>query len=548
MMRFRPRYLRRYRRIAEVLVRHGFGAIVAQLGLDQALDLRRRLAPVPEQPVTRKTAAVHLREAIEELGPTFIKLGQIASTRPDFFPPEFIDELANLQDNVPPAPWEEIHAAIVEELGRPLDQLFLVVDPTPIASASLGQVYAALLPDRTEVIIKVQRPNIEKTIETDLAILTDLARLAQERLTSASAMDPMGIVQEFAEALRSELDYRREGRNADRFRTNFAKEDYLYVPKVYWEYTTRRVMVQERIHGIKINDYPALAATGYDRDRVAMNAAKAIIKEVMVDGYFHADPHPGNLLILPGEVIGLIDFGIVGTLDRTDRAYLIRLWVSIINLDAEGAADQLLRMGIVSPDVDQVGLTRVLRRLLRKYYGLPLKEIVASEVLAEVPTDYWLLLKTLVVMEGVGKALAPDFDVFAVSAPYVQRFVIQMAKPNAWAPGIIRQAGGWITLMSLFPRQATRVLGRLERGDLELRVDVPEIRQATREFSSATNRVVMAILVGAMVIALALLLPSLHLESWPWDVVTWLIVIGFGFVSVVAFWLIVSLLRSLFRR
>jgi ubiquinone biosynthesis protein len=559
MQRFRPRYLRRYRTIAEVLVRHGFGAIVAQLGLDQALDLRRRLAPPPEQPITRKTAAVHLREAIEELGPTFIKFGQIGSTRPDVLPPEFIDELASLQDNVPPAPWEEIQAAIEEELGRPLEELFLVVDPTPIASASLGQVYAALLPDRTEVIIKVQRPNIERTIETDLAILADLARLAQERLAVASAVDLVGIVQEFAESLRSEMDYRREGRNADRFRVNFAKEAYLYVPKVYWEYTTRRVMVQERIYGIKINDYPALAAAGYDRDRIAMNAAKAIIKEVMADGYFHADPHPGNLLILPGEVIGLIDFGIVGTLDRTDRSQLIRLWVSIINLDAEGAVDQLLRMGIVSPDADQAGLTRVLRRNLRKYYGLPLKEISATEVMNDVqpiiyqyrlkvPTDYWLLIKTLVVMEGVGKALAPDFDVFAVSAPYVQKFVVQMALPQSWAPGIIRQGGSWVTFASLFPRQATRVLGRLERGDLELRVDVPEIRQATREFNSATNRVVMAILVGAMVIALAMLLPSLHLGSWPWDVVTWLIVIGFVFVSVVAFWLIISVLRSLFRR
>ncbi len=200
-----------------------------------------------------------------------------------------------------------------------------------------------------------------------------------------------------------------------------------------------------------------------------------------------------------------------------------------------------------------------MRRLLRKFSGLPLKEIVASEVLngvqpiiyeykLQVPSDYWLLIKTLVTMEGVGKALSPDFDVFAASAPQVQRFLVKEALPQSWAPGIFRQAMGWVTLVSLFPRQATRVMGRLEGSDLELRVQVPEMRQATRESSSSTNRTVMAILVGAMVIALALLLPSLHLESWPWDVVTWLIVIGFGFVSVVAFWLIVSILRSLFRR
>ena len=559
MLRFRPRYLKRYRKIADVLVRHGFGALVTQLGLDQALDFRQRLTPPPEQPVTRKTAAVHLREAITELGPTYIKFGQIASTRPDMLPPEFIDELASLQDKVPPAPWAEIQAAIEAELGRPLAELFLVVDPTPIASASLGQVYAALLPDRTEVIIKVQRPNIEQTIETDLAILADLARLAQERVPGAAALDPVGIVREFAESLRNELDYRSEARNADRLRANFAKENYLRVPTVYWEYTTRHIEVQERLRGIKINDYPALTAAGYDRDRIAMNAAKALIKQVMVDGLFHADPHPGNLMILPGEVIGLIDFGSVGTLDQTDRAYLVRLWISIIRLDAEGVADQLLRMGIAGPQTDQVGLTRALRRMLRKYAGLPLKEIVASEVLnalqpliyeykLNVPTDYWLLIKTLVTMEGVGKALAPGFDVFAASGPYVQRFVIQMALPQSWAPGIVRQATGWLNLVSVFPRQATRVMGRLEASDLELRVQVPELRQATRESSSSTNRTVMAILVGAMVIALAMLLPSLHLESWPWNLVTWLIVIGFVFVAVVAFWLIVAILRSLFRR
>ena len=291
-----------------------------------------------------------------------------------------------------------------------------------------------------------------------------------------------------------------------------------------------------------------------------MNAAKGIIKEVLADGFFHADPHPGNLLILPGEVIGLIDFGLVGTLDRTDRAQLLRLWSSVIGLDQEekAAADQLLRMGIAGPQTDQVGLTRALRRLLRKFSGLPLKEIVASDVLngvqpiiyeykLQVQTDYWLLIKTLVTMEGVGKALSPNFDVFAASAPQVQRFLVKEALPQSWAPGIFRQAMSWVTLVSLFPHQATRVMGRLEASDLELHVQVPKYA-ATRESSSSTNRTVMAILIGAMVIALAMLLPSLDLASWPWNVITWLIVIGFGFVSVLAFWLIVSILRSLFRR
>ena len=421
-------------------------------------------------------------------------------------------------------------------------------------------MYAALLPDRTEVIIKVQRPNIEKTIETDLGILADLARLAQERLPAAAAMDPVGIVREFSESLRNELDYRGEARATPTASgPTSPRKSTSTRPRSTGSTPPGASRSRNASAASRSTTMPRSTAAGYDRDRIAMNAAKGIIKEVLGDGFFHADPHPGNLLILPGEVIGLIDFGLVGTLDRTDRAQLVRLWSSIIGLDAEGAADQLLRMGIAGPQTDQVGLTRALRRLLRKFSGLPLKEIVASDVLngvqpiiyeykLHVQTDYWLLIKTLVTMEGVGKALSPDFDVFAASAPQVRSFLVKEALPQSWAPGIFRQAMGWVTLASLFPRQATRVMGRLEGSDLELRVQVPEMRQATRESSSSTNRTVMAILVGAMVIALALLLPSLDLVSWPWSVVTWLIVLGFGFVSVVAFWLIVSILRSLFRR
>ncbi len=554
-MRIRPRYLTRYRQIAEVLARHGFGAVVAQLGLDQTLDLRRRFSREPEQPISRKTAAIHMREALEDLGPTFIKLGQIASTRPEFFPPEYIDELSNLHDNVPPAPWEQIQPILELELGGPVSKFFLAVDPTPIASASLGQVYAALLLDRTEVVVKVQRPNIEQIIETDLAIMQDLARLAQERLPRAEMYDPVGLAEEFSEALRGELDYRREGRNADRFRENFAKETALYAPKVYWEFTTRRVMVQERLRGIKIDDEAALVAAGYDRDKIASNAARLVIKQVLEDGYFHADPHPGNLLVLPGEVIGLIDFGTVGYLDRTDRTNLIRLYVSLIQFDAEGVVDQLIRIGIAETDVDQLGLIRAMRRLLRKYAGLPLKEISASELLSEltpliyeyrlhIPSDYWLLIKTLVIMEGVGKKLAPDFDVFEVSGPYVRRFLVQMALPTSWIPTIARGAGGWANLATTFPRQATKIMGRLERGDMQLQVQIPALQQSNKLLNQGVNRIVLAVLIGALAIALALLLPSLNLNAWPWSIITWIIVLGFGTVMFLMLWLIFSILRS----
>ncbi len=554
MLFFRPRHLGRYRKIAEVMARHGFGAVVSQLGLEGTWRLPSRFLGREDQPTTSRSAAVHLREAMEELGPTFIKLGQIASTRPEVLPPAYLQELSKLQDDVPPAPWNEVQELLEEALGAPIHEVFLALDPTPIASASLAQVYATLLPDRTPVVVKVQRPNIESTIETDLAIISDLATLAYERMSWTRPYDPIGLAEEFSTALRYELDYQREARNADRFRANFAEEDHLYVPKTYWDYTTQRVLVQERIHGIKADNIQQLDAEGYDRNRIAMHAARLVIKEVMEDGFFHADPHPGNMVIMPGEVIGLMDFGTVGYLDNTDRANLVRLYIAVIQFDVVAIIEQLIRMGIASPSVDEQGLQRDLRRLLRKYYGLPLKEISAADLLSEIqpiiyayhlriPSDYWLLLKTLVIMEGVGKRLAPDFDVFEVSAPYVRRFLIKLALPTSWGPSLARSSGAWANLLIGFPRQSSRILDRLESGQMKFQVEVPTFEQTTKQFNQMANRLILAILVGTLTIALALLIPSLNL-SWPWNFPTWLIVIGFVLMVMLSLWLIWSILRS----
>jgi ubiquinone biosynthesis protein len=551
---FRPRHLNRYRQIAEVMARHGFGAVVAEMGLGGALNIPRRLLRREPVTATRPTAAQHLREALEELGPTFVKLGQIASTRPEILPPAFIDELSKLQDDVPPAPWEDIKPVLESELSQPLEEVFLAFDPEPIASASLAQVYAAILEDRTQVVVKVQRPNIERVISTDLAIINDMARLAAERLSWTAAYDPVGLAEEFGIALKAELDYGREGRNADRFRKNFKDAPYIYVPKVYWRYSSRRVLVQERISGIKPDNIERLDAEGYDRYQLAMHAARFIIQEILEDGYFHADPHPGNLVILPGNIIGLIDFGTVGYLDDTDRANLIRLYVAVIQFDVEAIVSQLVRMRIAGPDVDEHGLKRDLRRLLRKYYGMPLKDIAVNEMLAEIqpiifeyrlkiPSDYWLLLKTLVILEGVGKRLAPDFDVFEVSAPYVRRFLLKLASPQYWGPSILRSAGGWLDLMTNLPRRSTRILDQIERGALSFQVDVPEISRASRQLDQAANRIILAILIGTLTVALALLIPSLDL-TWPWNLPTWLIVLGFVMMVGLSLWLIWSILRS----
>lgn len=553
-MFLRPRHIRRYREIAEILADYGFGAILTQLGLSEHLNLPRRILrrrPLDEE---RVSLPRRFRLVIEDLGPTFVKLGQILSTRSDLLPPEFLNELDKLQDDVSPLAWMPLKQVIEKELDAPVEELFASVDPIPLASASIAQVHTATLLNGDEVVIKIQRPNVDKIINTDLDILYHLAQLAQERTAFGERYEVVELAEEYSIALREELDFRREGRNADRFRDNFAEEPLLKVPKVYWEYCTRKVLVLERISGIKINNIAAIDAAGYDRKKLASNAADFILKEVLVDGFFHADPHPGNLLIIPGEIIGVLDFGTVGRLDNRDRVDLARLFIVIVQLDAEGVVDQLMRMGIASPKIDRVALYRDLRRLLMKYHGLPLYDIPATEVLEglepiiyehklRIPSDYWLLIKTIVLMQGVGLGLDPEFDIFQASRPYIGKLFRQIWSPARWGTSLARMGTDWGDFVISFPRQSIRILDQMERGDFEFRIDVPELDRATQRMDTIVNRLIFSVLVSALIVALALLIPQLNL-SWPWSFITWIIMAGFFTMIFLGLWLLWSIFRS----
>lgn len=547
-----PRHLNRYRQIAEVLVSHGFGAALAQLDLDRRLNLPIWLLRRKEPTTSEITPAEHVRLALEELGATFVKLGQILSTRPDLLPPAYITELTRLQDQVPPASWETIKAALEKELERPVEQVFATIDPVPIAAASLAQVHGATMPDGRQVVVKVQRPGIERVVNIDLDILYDITRLAQERTTFGR--DLVEIVEDFTVFLRAELDYRREGRNADRFRANFAEESHLYVPLVYWEYTTSRLLIMERIFGIKINDIEAIDAAGYDRYTIALHSARLIIKEVLDDGFFHADPHPGNILILPDEVIGLVDFGTVGYLETSYRASLIRLYVAAVQMDVDGFVEQLIRMGVADVNVDRSRLQRDTRRLLIKYNGMPLSEVRVKELLEDLrpiiyaynlrlPTDLWLLAKTLVMMEGAGKRLAPDFDIFEVSRPYVKKFMRQMWLPTEWGPDLMRSASSWADLLTDLPGHSRRILSQVERGQLGLNIQLTNLEQVFGRLDHIANRLILSLLLAALIVGLALLIPILNL-TWPWGLFTWIIIITFAVMIILALWLIWSIFRS----
>ncbi len=549
----RYKNLQRLREIAQVLLRHGFGELVDQMELMPYLSIPTRVIRRGHGE-KRLTAPERVRMVLEELGPTFIKLGQILSTRPDVLPPAYIEELSKLQDSAPPIPAEEVKQVIEEELGWPVEVFFKEFEEEPLAAASLAQVHGAVLCSSEHVVVKVQRPNIQPLIERDLDVLFDIARLAQSRTAWGELYDFVDIVEDFARKIRAEMDYRREGLNADKFRGNFSDEPHLYVPRVYWDYTTNRVLTIERISGIKIDNVESIKAAGMDTKRIALHSARIIIREVFRDGFFHADPHPGNFFVMPGEVIGAMDFGLVGYLDNITREHLARLLFASVNLDTEGVVNELVRMGAAGSRVDRASLQRDIGRLLGEYANKPLKEIRAKEVVSDImpiafrhhlrlPSDLWLLGKTLGMMEGVGLKLDPDFDMFAVARPFAREVIWEFISPTAQGKKAVKGLEDWGELALGLPRRLDSLLRQLDQGIFEASLDIKRSEEIVKRLDKMANRLAVSLLLTALILATALLIPQANL-SWPWGVSTWLLVLGFAVTSVLGLMLIFSIFRT----
>jgi ubiquinone biosynthesis protein len=521
---FRHRHLGRYREIAGILARHSLGWLALELGLGDLIPFERGLLGHPRRE-ERYTRPEHFRMALEDLGTVFIKLGQVLSTRPDMLPPDYVTEFARLQDAAPAVPYPAIAAVIQAEMGAPPEVVYSEFDPTPRASASIGQTHAARLADGARVIVKVQRPGVEQAVERDLAVLADLARLAAARTRLGDIHDLEDWVAEFAFTLRNELDYMREGHNADRFRRNFADEPALHVPQVYWELSTRRVLTMEELQGVKINDLAALEAAGLDRRRIAENSVRIMLTEVFQHGFFHADPHPGNFFVLPGEVIGLMDFGMVGRLDQGLQQALLRLTLAMVRQDSERMVDELLALGIASGRVQRQALKRDLDHLVARYHDRPIKEWAASQALNEVmgiafrhrlrlPTDLTLLVKVMAMSEGLGAQLDPDFKLLVFAQPYLQRFWLESRSPARLAH---QMTAGLLDLVDVglkLPARLQRLLGELERGEVTITARHEGLDEGLAQLNRVANRLATSILVAALIVALALLMLIYHPTGW----------------------------------
>lgn len=513
--------LQRSREISRVLARHGLGYLASLARWDTVVPFQRGLLGHPRRalPYTRPE---HVRMALEELGTVAIKLGQMLSTRPDIMPPAYQHELASLQDAVPPAPVTVIREVVAAELGRPVESVYATFAETPLATASIGQVHAATLLDGTEVVVKVRRPGVVTQVNADLTLLTHLAQQVSKHLEIAERYDIEGLVAEFARTLRRELDYRREGRNVERFAHNFADDSQVIIPQVYWEASAAGVLTLSRLHGLKISDVPALAAAGYDCSEIAERAAGIVLRMVFEHGFFHADPHPGNFLIMEEGVIGLMDFGMVGTVSSRLQRQLAAVVIAVAMRDTERLVDSLLDLGFTAGPIDRAQFAADLERLLEDTYDIPLGEIALAPLLHEflsllrhyqlrLPAGLSLLVKTMIMDESLGTLLDPSFQAMTVLVPYAQQLIWQQFGPFRLARQVAAAGDDLLWFGTDFPRHARRLVGDLERGTLRIGPTPDTFQPLVRHVERIANRLVLGMLAAAFVNGIAVLMAVYHL-------------------------------------
>ena len=499
----------RYRQIAEVLTRHGLGFLVGVTGLARWIPVRHGSGG-QERRAQPYSTPVHLRRALEELGPTFIKLGQLLSTRSDIVPAAYLAELARLQDHAPAIPLPTVRTLIEQELGAPPEEVFARFESVPLACASIGQAHLATLQDGTEVVVKVRRPDIHTVVETDLDILQNLANRASRRWTAAASYNLPGLVAEFAVSLRRELDYLTEARNAERFAADFADSRDVHVPQVYWATTTSRVLTLERIQGIKVNDTDGLKRARVNRRNLAVRAARVAVTMVFEHGFFHADPHPGNLFIEPDGRIGLIDFGMVGEVDDALRHQLAALLAALTSHDVERLAKALLDLSVVKRPVDREQFRSDLLVFTSLYRGRRLGEVnvakLASALLAllrkhrlQLPQQFASMLRFFLMIEGMGVRLDPDFNLGEFLGPYARKLLLDRFTPDALMRQLMASSQDAAALAVDLPDKVRRVFDLLDASGVVVRVEAREFDPLVGRLERIGDRMVAGIVAAAFI-------------------------------------------------
>ncbi|MGE5454641.1 MAG: ABC1 kinase family protein [Methylocystaceae bacterium] len=535
---------RRFHEVSNILAHHGFGFIFDRYSL--AAYRRRRDAGQ----VMLWSGPERLRMALEELGPTFIKLGQLLSTRPDVLPIPYIVELEKLQNSVAPFGFTEVLQVLKDE-GIDLAD-FAYLEPEPLAAASIGQVHRATLHSGKEVVLKVQRPGVRRIVETDLQILHRLAAQMEKRTSWGRLYQPKAIMQEFSAALLRELDYDREGKNAETFYQNFKSHPGVIIPRVEWEYTTPRVLAMQYVSGIKVSDIEALKSSGLNLKKIATNIVEALFSQYYDHGFFHADPHPGNLAVAPGEKIIFYDFGQVGVVDQYIKEQTVDLVLAMSRYDASGVVRTLVNIGSSGEPVAREELQRDISRLQKKYYGVPMARINLGEAISElidvsmrhqirIPAELSMVAKMGMTVEGLVTQLDPHLSIVEVAEPLARRVILGRLKPSRVKNDVRDLLLDGIGLAREFPRQAHSLITQLEEGDLKIRLEHSNLRRLINTMDIIANRIALAIITGSIIMGTSLLAKQGYNASWHGIS---LVVVGFFFAVVLGMFLIYSIIRS----
>lgn len=469
----------------------------------------------------RRVQAVWIRETLLELGPTFIKVGQLFSTRADLFPGEYVEELAKLQDRVPAFSYPQVEAIIQQDLGKPVHELYRSFDPVPMAAASLGQVHRAQLHSGEEVVVKVQRPGLLKLFKIDLDILKGITRYFQNHPDWGRGRDWLGIYDECCRILYEEIDYLNEGRNADTFRRNFRTEDWVRVPRVYWRYTSPRVLTLSYMPGIKISHYEALEAAGIDRKQIAQLGARAYLHQLLNDGFFHADPHPGNIAVSPDGALIFYDFGMMGQVQPITREKLLDTFFGIAQKDADRVVTSLVALGALAPTDDMGPVRRSIQYMLDHFMDKPFEAQSVSEIsddLYEIaygqpfrfPATFTFVMRAFSTLEGVGKGLDPEFNFMEVAKPFAMQIMTNgsPSERNTFLDELGKQAAQVSSTALGLPRRLEDTLERIERGDLRVRVRATETDRVLRRLSGVNMGTNYTLLVCAFTLSATILLVS----------------------------------------